>query len=108
MSNVKTKTTLGEADLNPVFENLKVANRAYNAIYPGEIADRQPVHTVYGGAQLFKPDRTARMGKSALKSLKKYCISQAFRMRRLVVSVTQRGLIARLHGLFHHHQLRQK
>ena len=72
MSNVKTKTTLGDADLNPVFENLKVANRAYNAIYPGEIADRQPVHTVYGGAQLFKPDRTARMGKSALKTLKEF------------------------------------
>ena len=41
MSNVKTQTTLVDADLNPVFENLKVANRAYNAIYPGEIADRQ-------------------------------------------------------------------
>lgn len=70
MSNAKT--TLTEADTKPVFDNLSVANTSFNAIYPGEIADRQPVHTVYGGAQLFRSDRTARMGKSALDTLKQF------------------------------------
>ena len=65
-------TTLSSDDTGAIFEDLKKANKAFTTIYPGEIADRQPVHTVYGGAQLFKPDRTVRMGKSALESLKAF------------------------------------
>ena len=71
MSSVKT--TLSAGDTSSVFQQLKVANTAFNAIYPGEISDRQPVHTVYGGAQLFRSDRTVRMGKSAVETLKAYC-----------------------------------
>jgi citrate lyase beta subunit len=70
MSNIKT--TLTSNDTGTVMENLAVANRAFAAVYPGEIADRQPVHTVYGGAQLFRSDRTVRMGKSALETLKAF------------------------------------
>jgi citrate lyase beta subunit len=33
---------------------------------------RQPVHTVYGGAHLFKPDTTARLGTLALRTLREY------------------------------------
>ena len=70
MSNVKT--TLTSDDTSGVLDHLAVANKAFAAVYPGEIPDRQPVHTVYGGAQLFKPDRTVRMGKSALETLKAF------------------------------------
>jgi len=33
---------------------------------------RQPVHTVYGGAQLFAPDTTAKLGAIALRTLKEH------------------------------------
>ncbi len=72
MSQTAVSTTLQNIDTEQIFEQLKVANRTFTSLYPGEIPDRQPVHTVYGGAQLFRHDRTVRMGKSALETLKTY------------------------------------
>lgn len=37
--------------------------------YPGERPERQPIHTVYGGAHLFKADTTNKLGVIAAKSL---------------------------------------
>ena len=37
-----------------------------------ERSTRQPVHTVYGGAQLFAPDTTAKLGAIALRTLREY------------------------------------
>jgi citrate lyase beta subunit len=48
---------------------LAQANRAFAADYPGERGDRQPVHTVYGGAHLFTADIAKRMGAAALQCL---------------------------------------
>ena len=53
-------------------EELGKANRAFQSNYPGDRPDRQPVHTVYGGANLFKSDTCTRMGGIALKSLRTY------------------------------------
>jgi hypothetical protein len=53
-------------------EALSVANRAFMKVYPGDRAARQPVHTVYGGAQLYKADTTRRLGELALRSMKSY------------------------------------
>ncbi|HEX5658506.1 MAG TPA: phosphoenolpyruvate kinase [Polyangiales bacterium] len=53
-------------------ETLGRANRAFMKIYPGDRAARQPVHTVYGGAQLYKADTTRRLGELALRSMKSY------------------------------------
>ncbi|HAX82151.1 MAG TPA: phosphoenolpyruvate kinase [Actinobacteria bacterium] len=39
------------------------------AAFPGETGARQPVHTVYGGAQLFQPDSAQRLGEAALRAL---------------------------------------
>ncbi|PYQ28443.1 MAG: phosphoenolpyruvate kinase [Acidobacteria bacterium] len=33
--------------------------------FPGNAGERQPVHTVYGGAQLFKSDTTRKLGEKA-------------------------------------------
>jgi citrate lyase beta subunit len=55
-----------------VLGNLHTANIAFQKNYPGELPDRQPVHTVYGGANLFKSDTTHKMGQTALKSFKTY------------------------------------
>lgn len=37
--------------------------------YPGESSDRQPVHTVYGGAQLYRAGTAGRLGELALRAL---------------------------------------
>ena len=44
-----------------VLNELKIANSAFNKIYPGDSSLRQPVHTVYGGANLFSRDSTQKM-----------------------------------------------
>lgn len=51
-----------------VMSELKIANLAFQKIYPGEQPARQPVHTVYGGANLFRSDTAIKMGQIALKS----------------------------------------
>ena len=40
--------------------------------YPGESNRRQAVHTVYGGAHLFRSDSAQKLGEVALRSLKEY------------------------------------
>src|ERR1700716_775657 len=40
--------------------------------YPGESNRRQAVHTVYGGAHLFKADSPRKLGEVALRSLREY------------------------------------
>jgi citrate lyase beta subunit len=53
-------------------ELLASKNRAFSAVYPGERDLRQPVHTVYGGAQLFRADTTRKLGELALESMHRY------------------------------------
>jgi citrate lyase beta subunit len=48
------------------------ANKKFQQTYPGDKTDRQPVHTVYGGANLFKADTCVKMGEVALKNLQTY------------------------------------
>ncbi len=62
------KLSIPEKDRDNILQELKTANIAFQNIYPGDLPDRQPVHTVYGGANLFKSDSTVKMGKGALKS----------------------------------------
>jgi citrate lyase beta subunit len=40
--------------------------------YPGESGRRQPVHTVYGGAHLFKSDTAVRLGQLAVRSFETF------------------------------------
>ncbi|MBL0048506.1 MAG: phosphoenolpyruvate kinase [Bacteroidetes bacterium] len=62
------KFSIPEKERDSILNELKTANIAFQNIYPGDLPDRQPVHTVYGGANLFKSDSTVKMGKGALKS----------------------------------------
>jgi len=64
--------TLTPSTLDPVLSRLHAANADYVGIYPGEPIDRQPVHTVYGGAHLFRHDSARRLGDIALASLREY------------------------------------
>ena len=51
---------------------LKKSNQAHVQRYPGESPRRQPVHTVYGGAQLFKAETSLKIGQLALGAFREY------------------------------------
>src|SRR5205085_4304093 len=48
------------------------ANLAFADAHPGESEGRQPVHTVYGGAQLFSFDTARKIGKLAQRAMDEY------------------------------------
>ena len=52
--------------------SLREANLAFARAHPGESAGRQPVHTVYGGAQLFSADSAPKLGAIALRAMDQY------------------------------------
>ncbi|MBI3071407.1 MAG: phosphoenolpyruvate kinase [Deltaproteobacteria bacterium] len=66
------KTALSVETLHTYTARLTDANRAFNARYPGESGVRQPVHTVYGGANLFKAETARKLGGIGLKTLEQY------------------------------------
>src|SRR5438128_4839534 len=66
------QTTLSEQTLREIGARLKAQQDAFARHYPGESGTRQPVHTVYGGAHLFKSDTTVKLGALALRSLDEF------------------------------------
>lgn len=58
--------TLTEESLTAWGTRINRASARIATDFPGERPDRQPVHTVYGGAQLFKADTARRLGDMAL------------------------------------------
>ena len=50
------KTSLSKDSVRDTVARLQQANNEFARKYPGETGRRQPVHTVYGGAHLFKAD----------------------------------------------------
>jgi len=63
------KISLTESSLETINHSLRASNSAFMKKYPGETGRRQPVHTVYGGAHLFKSDSAPRLGKVAERAL---------------------------------------
>jgi citrate lyase beta subunit len=66
------RLTLSPADLAVVIPELSRANEEFGRAFPGEPGSRRPVHTVYGGAHLFRSDTAATLGRAALRSLDEY------------------------------------
>lgn len=66
------KLSITENEKLSLLEELKSANLNFQKIYPGDKPDRQAIHTVYGGANLFKSDTCIKMGDIALRNLKTY------------------------------------
>ncbi|MFN2498775.1 MAG: phosphoenolpyruvate kinase [Pyrinomonadaceae bacterium] len=66
------KQSLSEETLRDLVSKLQQANNAFAITYPGETGKRQPVHTVYGGAHLFKSDSAGRLGALARRSLDQF------------------------------------
>jgi citrate lyase beta subunit len=61
--------SLSDELLKPIIEQLRRSNLGAAKNYPGETGKRQPVHTVYGGAHLFRADSARRLGQVAERAL---------------------------------------
>ncbi len=55
-----------------IFRSLRRSNLAFQKLYPGDTADRQAVHTVYGGADLFKSNTAETFSRMAITSMTTY------------------------------------
>jgi citrate lyase beta subunit len=66
------KTSLSAEATREISNRLQQANNAFAERYRGETGRRQPVHTVYGGAHLFKSDSAPRLGQLARRSLEQF------------------------------------
>jgi citrate lyase beta subunit len=66
------KPTLTEKDISTATRPLESALVPFMKRFPGSAGDRQPVHTVYGGAHLFKSDTTNKLGEVAQSFLREY------------------------------------
>src|SRR5688500_20377106 len=66
------KTSLDNSALEELSAKVREANQAFSQKYPGETGHRQPVHTVYGGAHLFKSDSAERLGGLARRWLDQF------------------------------------
>ncbi|MFY9527936.1 MAG: hypothetical protein WAR24_03405 [Candidatus Acidiferrales bacterium] len=66
------KRSLSEELIREIAAPLKEAHKAFALRYPGPNNQRQPVHTVYGGAHLFHADTARRLGDKALLALEEF------------------------------------
>lgn len=64
--------TLDPIWLDEAAAALREANLSFADAHPGEGPGRQPVHTVYGGAQLFASDTPIKLGKLAERAMAEY------------------------------------
>lgn len=64
--------TLTDDDIRRATAPLDTALAAFARRFPGDSPARQPVHTVYGGAQLFKSDTPKKLGQLALRALQEH------------------------------------
>ncbi|HEX6574824.1 MAG TPA: hypothetical protein VF042_07610 [Gemmatimonadaceae bacterium] len=65
---------------------LRDANLEFARLHPGEGPGRQPVHTVYGGAQLFAADSVPKLGAIALRAMDQYAPDAASLGRAVAIS----------------------
>ncbi len=66
------KLTLTNDEVQSFHDQLAEANKQLGIHYQEEIFERQPVHTVYGGANLFKAEFMSKLGGIGLRTLNTY------------------------------------
>ncbi len=66
------KTSFTQKSLHPILTSVQHANELYSERFPGDSPARQPIHTVYGGAQIFKAETSQKMGGVALNHMREY------------------------------------
>jgi citrate lyase beta subunit len=68
----KKHLSISDKKRKKIFAQLSEANKSFQKTYPGDRSERQPVHTVYGGANLFKYNSAKLLGERALESFRTY------------------------------------
>lgn len=63
---------LGAGEVAALLAGLRDTAADRTAVSPADADERQPVHTVYGGAHLFKADTAPRLGVLALQALEDF------------------------------------
>src|SRR5262245_64401781 len=76
-ARVMSDTSIPEAALTTFLDALDKANQRVAEQFPGDGPARQPVHTVYGGAHLFKADAAQKLGSLALRALQEHAPDEA-------------------------------
>jgi hypothetical protein len=66
------KTTLTLDEINTLAAPLDQALIPFMTRFPGSAGERQPVHTVYGGAHLFRFDTARKLGEKAVQVLNEH------------------------------------
>jgi hypothetical protein len=69
--------TINQESLQAWQNRLDAASARFAQSHPGERPDRQPVHTVYGGAHLFRPDTATKLGELARRALDEHASDPA-------------------------------
>jgi hypothetical protein len=75
--------TLTNDEMTAFHQELAESNAAFKRHYPADSFHRQPVHTVYGGANLFKAGFAGKLGAIALNTLDAYAPNFAVFARAL-------------------------
>lgn len=83
------RTSLWPEEVEKISTSLSEANHAFARRYPGESNRRQAVHTVYGGAHLFRADSAQKLGAAALRALEEYAPDSATLAHVLGVEVDE-------------------
>jgi citrate lyase beta subunit len=96
-------TSLPGTLLADATRRLRAAQDDYVARYPGDPGARQPVHTVYGGAQLFKAETARRLGELALRALEEHApdpqaFAEAIGVDAAQADVVYQRVVAKLRG----------
>src|SRR5258708_6881602 len=65
-------TSLSTESFEKITARLRSSMAGFAKRHPGESGRRQPVHTVYGGAHLFKSDTAVRLGQLAVRSFEAF------------------------------------
>jgi len=81
-------TTIPANALHAFVDALDKANVRTAERFPGDSPARQPVHTLYGGAHLFKADAVQKIGAAALKALQDHAPDGATLARVLDIPAT--------------------
>lgn len=89
-------SSLKPENTQALLAKLRAANLSFTVENPGDGAGRQPVHSVYGGAQIFKFDTAQKMGGVALKFMRDYFPDAATMARVLNIKVKPEQVYARV------------
>ncbi|MEK6374308.1 MAG: phosphoenolpyruvate kinase [Acidobacteriota bacterium] len=97
-----TQTTLHDDDIRDAAAPLDSALAAFAKRFPGDSPARQPVHTVYGGAQLFKSDTPQKLGVLALRALEQFApdaatLAEAIGLKQAQAEMVYARVVEKLH-----------